>query len=512
MASSSRSSGGGGSSRSSGGGGINKDYVCSVCTYCNDESTTDISCIICNEILPYYTKINGNNDIKGSNDNINHDGDDRRLLRKRKIGSDSLARLDQNMTSTTIDNNNNNSTTTIICLTCTYGNEIDSTLDIERIDCEMCGKSISVVSMTTTKDKGVPLKENRSPDSIICINCTFENSVNSIACVMCFEPLPNKKRHNTTSSSSSSSSKSDQGILKYFGTSANRQEYSEEALTASIAFNSESATDGIIQLLERALRKTGTSFRLCSPLTHISQTGVEIGAKWSCGYRNIQMLCTALMQVPACKARLFKGDGDIPDVYGMQRWIERAWEDGFDELGRDQLGGSLLGTDIWIGATECAALLRYFGLKAEIVDFSIYQGDSSKQLGDRLISWIKTYFEYCKKNGGLIFPLYFQHDGHSRTIVGYEETQVKTNILIFDPCSNGKTMKQKLINYTNNEPAAGWQVMMKRGLHTMVNKEYQIVFIDARNGDGIMSPQLRHQSKILEGISDRNSKIALNNY
>ena len=214
------------------------------------------------------------------------------------------------------------------------------------------------------------------------------------------------------------------------------------------------------------------------------------------------------MQVPACKLKLFNGDGDIPDVNGMQSWIEKAWADGFDPPGCSQLGGLLTGTDLWIGATECAVLLRYFGLKAEIVDFSIYQENSSNQLGDRLIGWIKTYFDYCKRNGGLIFPLYFQHDGHSRTIVGYEETQAKTNILIFDPVSAGKTIKQKLLNYLSDAPNNTWQVMMKRGLHTMAKKEYQIVYIDAID-DGLLPPQLRHMSKTLVSSTDTDSKIAL---
>jgi len=30
-------------------------------------------------------------------------------------------------------------------------------------------------------------------------------------------------------------------------------------------------------------------------------------------------------------------------------------------------------------------------------------------------------------------PLILQHSGHSRTIVGYEETRSGTNVLLFDP-------------------------------------------------------------------------------
>lgn len=77
---------------------------------------------------------------------------------------------------------------------------------------------------------------------------------------------------------------------------------------------------------------------------------------------------------------MFGGAGDVPDVHGLQAWIEKAWRAGFDvEVGECvyflfamahrlwvpicvffavitiqgafQLGGSLLGSDTWIGAT-----------------------------------------------------------------------------------------------------------------------------------------------------------------
>lgn len=57
---------------------------------------------------------------------------------------------------------------------------------------------------------------------------------------------------------------------------------------------------------------------------------------------------------------LFGGSGCIPGVLLMQCWLERAWADGYDPEGCEQLGGagSLVGSEKWIGATECATLLR----------------------------------------------------------------------------------------------------------------------------------------------------------
>ena len=71
---------------------------------------------------------------------------------------------------------------------------------------------------------------------------------------------------------------------------------------------------------------------------------------------------------------LFQGCGYVPDVLSLQAWLECAWKAGFDVAGADMLGNSMQGSHQWIGTTECAALLRFFGLKAQIIDFT---GDSS---------------------------------------------------------------------------------------------------------------------------------------
>jgi len=101
---------------------------------------------------------------------------------------------------------------------------------------------------------------------------------------------------------------------------------------------------------------------------HVTQRGSE-GAGWACGYRNIQMLCSALIRNPRYRPVLFDGSGAIPDIPTLQRWIEYAWGCGYDTAGCEQLGGRLLGTTTWIGAGECVALLRCFGIPAHQVVF-----------------------------------------------------------------------------------------------------------------------------------------------
>src|SRR3546814_10017828 len=39
-------------------------------------------------------------------------------------------------------------------------------------------------------------------------------------------------------------------------------------------------------------------------------------------------------------------------------------------------------------------------------------------------------------------PLYFQHNGHSRTIIGYETAKDKTSLFVFDPSQRGDTIKR----------------------------------------------------------------------
>lgn len=98
---------------------------------------------------------------------------------------------------------------------------------------------------------------------------------------------------------------------------------------------------------------------------------------WGCGWRNIQMLSSHLMaQRPEARQVLFGGSGFVPDISSLQRWLEIAWESGFDVAGSDQFDNAIYGSKKWIGTTECAALLRSFGLRARIVDFGPKESES----------------------------------------------------------------------------------------------------------------------------------------
>jgi hypothetical protein len=101
-------------------------------------------------------------------------------------------------------------------------------------------------------------------------------------------------------------------------------------------FPSSCATAGILELLNNELVASNVphTFNVCSPTAHITQIYKETGEgqTWSCGYRNIQMLCSSLMTNPVYRRVLFAGREEIPDIHGLQSWIETAWREGFDPV------------------------------------------------------------------------------------------------------------------------------------------------------------------------------------
>ena len=53
----------------------------------------------------------------------------------------------------------------------------------------------------------------------------------------------------------------------------------------------------------------------------------------------------------------------MPSIQKLQQLIEKAWQKGFDPQGCQQLGGSVVNTRKWIGATEIVATLSSFRIK-----------------------------------------------------------------------------------------------------------------------------------------------------
>ncbi|XP_028229845.1 uncharacterized protein LOC114410201 isoform X1 [Glycine soja] len=135
---------------------------------------------------------------------------------------------------------------------------------------------------------------------------------------------------------------------------------------------------GLMALLRNCLdSEVGNSYSILSGYVDHFQCLESEDAGWGCGWCNIQMLCSHLLvERPEARKALFGGSGFVPDILSLQRWLEIAWEKGFDAPGSAQFNHVICGSKEWIGTTECTALLRSFALRARVVDFGPKESQS----------------------------------------------------------------------------------------------------------------------------------------
>jgi len=177
---------------------------------------------------------------------------------------------------------------------------------------------------------------------------------------------------------------------------------------------------------------------------------------WGCGYRNLQMLFSAIQARPAYHhilalhpllRSLSTPDSHllpIPSILHWQRIIQDAWLSGFDPPGAAHFDRRLVGKKSWIGTTEVYVALSRLGLRCQIVDFPHPTGPNAQHV--KLFQWVENYFKSGLPQGtdstaggvrGIErterLPLYLQHEGHSRTIIGIEERREGQQLLILDP-------------------------------------------------------------------------------
>lgn len=138
---------------------------------------------------------------------------------------------------------------------------------------------------------------------------------------------------------------------------------------------------------------------------------------------------------------------------------------GFDPQGAAQLKHRVVNTRKWIGTTEVYTMLTYLGVWCTILDFDrLSAGDTpTHQL---LLDWIQSYFENnsnssssdnaferLKGNNSVQKtnrpPLYLQHAGHSRTVIGIEigKDGKACHLIVLDP---GRRRPEENNNNNNN--------------------------------------------------------------
>jgi hypothetical protein len=223
------------------------------------------------------------------------------------------------------------------CTQCTYSNHADCR------SCEMCDWNPSKERKVDTILSNTSQNGNYRAH-ITCECCSFNNNLSAESCEMCGEVfskafngvhLPSQSNSrvvtcsrchisfpNPVNESRPGSRQSDNcpNCGDGFRPNPNNHSWSDDK-----DFQCELITSGIIELIKENMqkidssvnscapsRKITTEYAVCSPCPHISQNGAK-GHDWSCGYRNIQMICYSLLSQSTAqndfKGLLFDGQG-----------------------------------------------------------------------------------------------------------------------------------------------------------------------------------------------------------
>uniref|UniRef100_A0A8C2DHH1 Zinc finger-containing ubiquitin peptidase 1 n=1 Tax=Cyprinus carpio TaxID=7962 RepID=A0A8C2DHH1_CYPCA len=251
-----------------------------------------------------------------------------------------------------------------------------------------------------------------------------------------------------------------------------------------------SKTSGLMGALYRYYRDASDCAHvwLCAETDHYSSSEGDKG--WGCGYRNFQMLLSSLHRMEQYKLLPVS----VPSIPRVQALVEEAWGQGADPQGASHFNHRLQGTRAWIGATEIYAVLTSLSVKARIVDFHKPTGPGDTH--PRLFEWVKQYFSHSASRGArlppkivqtTLPPIYLQHQGHSRSIVGVEQ-KVNGNLclLLFDPGYAPREMRKVL-----SQDTATMVQRVRKFPGSLKHRQYQVVAVE-----GLLTPEEK-QSRIL---------------
>ncbi|XP_074718450.1 zinc finger-containing ubiquitin peptidase 1 isoform X3 [Strix uralensis] len=255
-------------------------------------------------------------------------------------------------------------------------------------------------------------------------------------------------------------------------------------------------TSGIIEALCKYYQNENKDVRRVWLSTGVDHFHSSLGDRgWGCGYRNFQMLLSSLLQNSLYNDCL-RDTTLIPSIPKIQSMIEDAWKEGFDPHGASHFNNRLHGSKAWIGACEIYSLLTNLRIKCQIIDFHKPTGPMGTH--PRLFEWVLHYYSTDNEGGAKVVctskpPIYLQHQGHSRTVVGIEEKKNKTLcLLLFDPGCPSQEM-QKLLKQNSDGTSLK---LLRRFVGSLKEKQYQIVAVD-----GVLSLEEKaarcHASQVL---------------
>jgi Peptidase family C78 len=292
-----------------------------------------------------------------------------------------------------------------------------------------------------------------------------------------------------------------------------------QPVVAAVAFphnkDTAIATNGIVPLLLKYCSNDNDSDNSQPTVVVVSTTSssssgmlhIQQKDKWSCGYRNLQMLLSAILpELSSQPPPLLHQQQQqqqwfcLPSLYDIQVSLEELWSRGYDRMGAEHYHYRIKNQRQWIGAVEVANYLSYqYRIDTTVIEFIVCH--ESRSL---LSSFCRSYFTkqsptqhvstcpYCtdfndldastvysvstwtmaqdilqsiehgtlssgmntnvrNMNDNIVvptctcptLPLYLQWNGHSVTIIGMELHD--NHLLILDPKCNGSNIKKALL-------------------------------------------------------------------
>ncbi|KAI9683138.1 MAG: hypothetical protein M1829_005929 [Trizodia sp. TS-e1964] len=233
-----------------------------------------------------------------------------------------------------------------------------------------------------------------------------------------------------------------------------RNEIDTDGTLKKVVSISNEAT-GILPVIAKLCQQDGSVEQafLCHPaVKHVVKQRREGGF---CGYRNIQMLISYIQATSSQGHEHFPGR--LPNILQLQDLIESAWDRGIMSTARIETGG-IRGTRKYIGTPEAQALFISLDIDCQANGFSKTEEIRAHH---KLLPLVEEYFAgSCvempeKVHRTDLPPLYFQHAGHSLTIIGIERRKDGSrNLLVFDPMFKSSPAVRRLIgvNFRHNYP------------------------------------------------------------
>lgn len=127
--------------------------------------------------------------------------------------------------------------------------------------------------------------------------------------------------------------------------------------------------------------------------------------------------------------------GRTPSILELQDTIENGWRQGINSIAKEETGG-VWGTRKYIGTSEAQTVFTVLGYKP-IAHYFPPSITGSTQTS--LLEFVERYYTVPTMRESKVTvspksPMYFQHAGHSMTIVGFERGKDgEDGLLVFDP-------------------------------------------------------------------------------